>query len=671
MTRTFMLRRPHSALFIAALIAVFLAYQFRAPITLEMKSNDEEIYLTQGFYPPEETFGVTYRWTSGDAQVVLPGVGSGTNLLLHLNLHEYRPLPLAPQPVTISLNAQPIITFTPTTQLNGYDFDLPSTDLRGDAVLDIHSDTFTPKDSIPANTDDRSLGLFIDQIQIEYGSGLIVPPLIVWALLVLAVLSAFFFGRVLNWGLWINLGLGSVVLFAEIIGIVAARTWTAHNAIWWTASIAAVWLIALRLRPRTTLSASRLGQADRRPQLAHAEQQPILNVESTAVNRQPSAVKTQFLNILIVFLAWRIALIAIPILGSAVIGTRECCPEVLPKPLTSWTQAAFTDWHRWDAIWYGSIAQNGYQYFGAREASNVAFFPLFPLVDGIVSHTLNLPVDVSGTIVSTLLALLACYLLYRLTLRETNDEDTAHRSIVYFLAFPAAYYLAIGYSEALYVVCTLAAFTFAREGKWGWCFVAGLCAGLTRLHGALLILPIGFEYLRQHRANWRSAVSPKILSAFAAPIGVLAFMAYLGITFGKPLAYFEIQTLFFKGIRADAFPTFPGTTLANYLHGFLTNIPSTESVAVMGATILLIILTIEVWARLPKVYGLYMLTVTLFSLTSGDLISMPRFVVPMFPGFIALALIGKNRSLDRAILIVSVVLQGVLALMFVKGYWIA
>jgi hypothetical protein len=66
-----------------------------------------------------------------------------------------------------------------------------------------------------------------------------------------------------------------------------------------------------------------------------------------------------------------------------------------------------------------------------------------------------------------------------------------------------------------------------------------------------------------------------------------------------------------------------------------------------------------------------MLTITLFSLTSGDLISMPRFVVPMFPGFIALALIGKNRSADRAILIISIILQGVLALMFVKGYWIA
>ena len=63
--------------------------------------------------------------------------------------------------------------------------------------------------------------------------------------------------------------------------------------------------------------------------------------------------------------------------------------------------------------------------------------------------------------------------------------------------------------------------------------------------------------------------------------------------------------------------------------------------------------------------------VALFSLTTGDLISMPRFVVPMFPGFIALAQMGERAWLDKVILIAFLMLQGVLALMFTKGYWIA
>jgi hypothetical protein len=143
-----------------------------------------EDFLTRGFYPNEETFGVTYRWTSGEAQTTLPGVGGGVPLKLHLQLHEFRPAPLSPDPVAISLNGREVASFAPTNDLAAYDFDLPASDLRGDAVIDLRSDTFRPKDNLPTSADERDLGLFVDQIKLDYGAGLIVPPLIVYALLV-------------------------------------------------------------------------------------------------------------------------------------------------------------------------------------------------------------------------------------------------------------------------------------------------------------------------------------------------------------------------------------------------------------------------------------------------------------------------------------------------------
>jgi hypothetical protein len=250
--------------------------------------------------------------------------------------------------------------------------------------------------------------------------------------------------------------------------------------------------------------------------------------------------------------------------------------------------------------------------------------------------------------------------------------------VLYLIAFPAAYYLAIGYSEALYLLCVLGAFYFARRGQWWWSGVIAFLAGLARLHGALLIVPLGYEWLRQSLAQSTADARPSrasVLAVLGAPLGVLAFNLYLNATFGQPAGYFspyfEIQTLFFKGIRAEAFPTFPGTTLAHYLFGFLNGVPSTESSVVMAATVFLLIMTVEVWARLPRVYGVYMLTVLLFQLVGGDLISMPRFLVPLFPAFIALAQIGKREWADRLILIPSLLLQGVLALLFTKGYWIA
>lgn len=652
---------PLFVLLIISVVALAMAYQSRAPIVLEMSSPDEEIYLTQGFYPPEETSAVTFRWTSGDAQMILPGLGSGVPLKIHANLHEFRPSPLAPNPVTIALNGNKVISFTPDTNLAAYTFDLPAiADLRGDAIIDLHSDTFLPKETIPNSTDERSLGLFVDQIKLEYGSGLILPPLIVWALLVVSVMAIYSFARVIGLIARVSFIVGLVLLIAEIIGVIVFRTWTAHNSPWLAGTLVVAYLVAVRLKK---------GQAARgKEQLPDRPESGIGNPAERGASSRKS-------EILLVFLAWRLILVLIPIVGSDVEGTRECCPEVLPKPVTSWQAATFDTWYRWDAIWYGSIARDGYQYFGTREASNVAFFPGFPLIDGLTHHVTGLPVEVTGPIISILLAFVACLLLYRLAQRETGDDETSHRSVVYLLVFPAAYYLAIGYSEALYLVCVLAAFLFAREEKWWLSGLAACVAGLTRLHGALLIVPLGYEYLRQRQWRWRSIFKPPMLGVLGAPLGVLVFNVYLNLQFGQPAnyfsPYFEIQALFFKGIRAEAFPTFPGTTFANYLHGLLTNVPSTESVAVMGAMILLLALTVETFARLPGVYGVYMLTVALFSLIGGDLISMPRFVVPMFPGFIALALIGKSPRLDRVILVASLSLQGVLALMFTKGYWIA
>jgi Gpi18-like mannosyltransferase len=649
------MRKPWIWLLIISAVTLAIAYQIRVPIVLEMTSPAEEIYLTRGFYRNEETAGVTFRWTSGDAQITLPGVGGGVPLKLHVQLHELRPAPLMPQPVTISLNGHLVTLFTPTADLAAYDFDLPVSDWRGDAVIELRSDTFRPQDTLPSSTDGRDLGLFVDQIKLEYGAGLIVPPLIVYALLIASVIGAYGLSRTIGLGTRSSVVIAVIVLLVEAIGVIGFRLWIAHNSPWMAATIFGAWLIALRLRRQT---------ADNRQRLV--------------VNRPSSVVPAPYFYILAIVLAWRIVLVLIPIVGNDVAGVRECCPEVLPQPITSWSQAAFGTWHRWDALWYSSIAEDGYQYAGEREATNVGFFPLFALVNGTIMRVTGLPVEVSGAIVSTIITFFACLALYKLTVGETDDSGTARRAVLYLIAFPAAYYLAIGYSEALYLLCVLGAFYFARRGQWWWSGVIAFLAGLTRLHGALLIVPLGYEWLRQSFARGEETARParaSVIAVFGAPLGVLAFNLYLNATFGQPAGYFspyfQIQTLFFKGIRAEAFPTFPGTTLANYLFGFLNSVPSTESVAVMAATLFLLIMTVEVWARLPKVYGVYMLTVLLFSLVGGDLISMPRFVVPLFPAFIALAQLGKREWADRLILIPSLLLQGVLALLFTKGYWIA
>ncbi|HTP08511.1 MAG TPA: hypothetical protein VMP08_09690, partial [Anaerolineae bacterium] len=288
------MRKPWLWLLIISVVTLAIAYQFRAPLVLEMSSPAEEIYLTRGFYPNEETAGVTYRWTSGEAQATLPGVGGGIPLKLHLQLQEFRPTPLTPQPVTISLNGNLVTRFTPTTDLAAYDFDLPASDLRGNAVIDLHSDTFRPKDTLPNSTDERDLGLFVDQIKLDYGAGLIVPPLIVYALLIASAIGAYGLSRTIGVSTRVSLVIAASVLIVEAIGVIGFRLWIAHNSPWIAATIIGAWLIALRLRK---------------------SQQPAASSQQhSAASTQQSAVT----YILAIVLMWRIVLVVIPIVGNAV-----------------------------------------------------------------------------------------------------------------------------------------------------------------------------------------------------------------------------------------------------------------------------------------------------------------------------------------------------------------
>ena len=634
-------------LLVAAAVALAGAYQTRAPIILEIGSASEDVYLASGFYSPENIFGVSYRWTSGNAQIHLPGLGSGIPFHLQVSLHEFRPPPLAPGPVTISLNGHKAERFTPGMDLAAYAVDLPAAamDLRGDATIGLKSDTFVPQQTMGTN-DERALGLFVDQIKLTFGPGIIIPPLMVWALLVMSVVLAYAVTSSIGLAPPLGLGAGAMLLVAQVIAIVAARTWTARNSVWLALTLFSLYVVALRLK----------------------------SSQRSAVSGQPSAVynlKSELPFVLAVFIAWRIGLMLVPIVGADVIGTTECCPQIDATPLTSAGQAPFERWFRWDAIWYGSIAQDGYQYAVAREPSNAGFFPLFPLVSGAAHRLTGLPVSISGPLVSTVAACIGCWLLYRLTRRETDDPKAAGRSAVYLLAYPGAFYLGIGYTEALYMLCGLAAFWWAREARWKYAGVASFLAGLTRLHGPLLVVPLAYEYMRQRNFRLRD-VRADVIGVTGGALGVLAFMGYLGLRFGEPMAYFQVQGLFFnRKMAAGAFPSFPGATLANYLTGFVTTPPSTEGTLEIVILILLLVLTLEAWVRLPRMYGVYMLTVSLFVLASGDLNGLPRYSTPVFPIFMALGLMGRRPWVDRAVLILMILAQGIVALMFSNGYWIA
>ena len=79
--------------------------------------------------------------------------------------------------------------------------------------------------------------------------------------------------------------------------------------------------------------------------------------------------------------------------------------------------------------------------------------------------------------------------------------------------------------------------------------------------------------------------------------------------------------------------------------------------------------------RIPLYYFALVLPpliVPLFSPSSvHPLMSMPRFVLPMFPLFVVIALLVRNRTVGIALATLSAIFMALLAMQFATWYWVS
>src|SRR5689334_19981162 len=127
--------------------------------------------------------------------------------------------------------------------------------------------------------------------------------------------------------------------------------------------------------------------------------------------------------------------------------------SVLDHPDPFWDRFA-----RWDAGWYYGIASQGY-HFVENGRSNLAFFPVYPQLMGILGRALGGEQQdfyFAGIIISWLSFATAMPLLYRLA-RFDLSHEAAVRATVYAAVFPSAYFFGVVYSEALFLLTLVVA----------------------------------------------------------------------------------------------------------------------------------------------------------------------------------------------------------------------
>jgi Mannosyltransferase (PIG-V) len=354
---------------------------------------------------------------------------------------------------------------------------------------------------------------------------------------------------------------------------------------------------------------------------------------------------------------------------------------------SGWLGALLNPWAHWDGVWYIKIATSGY----ADADGSTAFFPLFPTLLRYVGLLLDGNLLVTGIVISLVCYAGCVWLLYRLV-RQDFDDALASRAVIYLAIGPLSFFLQAVYTESLFLLLTLACFVFAREGRWRLAGVLGLLATLTRSTGVLLLIPMAYYYYE--RRGWKlKKTDSHVANLLMVVEGLLVWMTYLALAFGKPLAFSTAQAQWERGIGAPNYTVTKAVVatvwglrkvLSAEYYSVLWEAPRQGSeynnLATNGLNLLfLVIAALLLWygaRRLPGAYSWYALAALAYPLFFPSkyvpLMSYPRFTLTVFPLYVALAVYTRDRPrAHKVVVAVGILLLIGFTAKFAVFSWVA
>lgn len=312
---------------------------------------------------------------------------------------------------------------------------------------------------------------------------------------------------------------------------------------------------------------------------------------------------------------------------------------------------AFTEYFaklcRWDCTWYIRMAEEGYDRFPTPNRSNAGnwpFFPLYPMLVGVIVKLIPLPTIVTASLVSIVTAYAAVILAWPL-LGRNRRAYTLYAA--FMLSGPLSIYFTTFFTEVMFVLLTTLVFRFLGRSDYLGAAGASALLSATRIVGVFASLSIGVQALVDYRRNtgtWRGVVGgilgqPKlVLAIFIAPLGLFVYMAFLHYWMGDALAFSHVQRAWGRQIANPAVYLWRGLTAWPDGGRWIT--PS--QILALAATSGLILTGVLAWRRQwpAMVFALLCILIPL----SAGLASMVRFMAGMAPLTITLmTILGRNR----------------------------
>ena len=341
-------------------------------------------------------------------------------------------------------------------------------------------------------------------------------------------------------------------------------------------------------------------------------------------------------------------------------------------------------WARWDSVWFLRIAEHGY---ASLEGTAAAFYPLYPASVGLVGRAFLGHYVLAGIAVSLAASLAAFVLLHDLAETKLRAEG-ARRTVLYLAIFPMTLFLQAVYSEALFLLLTVAAFLLAERGRFA---STGFVAGL-----ALLTRPVGFALLPALALiAWRSPDRGRSLANLAiAPLLFCVYPLYLWIDRGDPFAFAHAQDVWTRhvsyagplggiwdGLRAGwagVRQLLSGSHTTTYWPAVDGTDPmrvAAVNLEALAFLVLFVALTFVAWRRFGAPYGLFAALSLAIPLSVPSerwpLLSLPRFGLVIFPLFLALAALGGRPRAHVAIVSISSIMLGIAIVQWSLWQWVA
>lgn len=322
-----------------------------------------------------------------------------------------------------------------------------------------------------------------------------------------------------------------------------------------------------------------------------------------------------------------------------------------------------------DGAHYLNIAREGYHQY------DQAFFPLFPMAIRATAVLFDNNHLIAGLIIANTTSLFGVLFLYEVFTYFFGTRR-AFMATVFFLLYPASFFLHTVYSEGLFLLLTTAGIYSIITKHFWYATILGFLGGLTRLVGIFSsIIFVG---------STKSALSlkkihPSILFAVFAPLGgLITYMIYLYSTTGDPFFFLTSQTAFSMG-RSTHIILLP-QVYVRYIKIFIT---ATKDIVYTVAGIEFMLFNLMFLTALVLTYrgyvqkknaelffGIFSVFHLLLPTLTGTLLSIPRFGIFSFASFIFFAQI-KQKYLAYGLGVIFVILQITMVSLFVQGYFVS